>query len=411
MFLVRKGNPKGIKDWSDLVKPGVQVITPNPKTSGGARWNYLAAWEYAQAAERAATTRRRGSSSPRSIKNVPVLDSGARGSTTTFLERGIGDVLLAWENEAYLALAEAKDKVEIVAPSISILAEPSVAVVDKVVDTQRHTRGRARVPRISSIRRKDRRSPRRITIGRAIRRSPRSTPATFAKVKLFTIDEAFGGWETAQKTHFADGGTFDQIYKPGGEVTHRVRMCGPHDRRAAPVLPGFRLTLGFTIFYLCLIVLVPLLTLPARTATMGWNAIWQTISDPRVVASYRLSVGAALVAASVNAVFGLIVAWVLARYRFPGKRIVDAFIDLPFALPTAVAGITLTTLYAPNGWLGAPLEQVRHQGGVHAARHHRRARVHRTAVRRPDAAAGDRGSRRRDRGSGDQPRREPLGTC
>jgi sulfate/thiosulfate transport system permease protein len=123
------------------------------------------------------------------------------------------------------------------------------------------------------------------------------------------------------------------------------------------VLPGFRLTLGFTIFYLCLIVLVPLLTLPIRTATMGWDAIWQTIGDPRVVASYRLSVGAALAAAGVNAVFGLIVAWVLARYRFPGKRIVDAFIDLPFALPTAVAGITLTTLYAPNGWLGAPLDR------------------------------------------------------
>jgi sulfate/thiosulfate transport system permease protein len=123
------------------------------------------------------------------------------------------------------------------------------------------------------------------------------------------------------------------------------------------VLPGFRLTLGFTIFYLCLIVLIPLLTLPARTATMGWDRMWETVSDPRVVASYKLSVGAALAAALVNAVFGLIVAWVLARYRFPGKRIIDAFIDLPFALPTAVAGITLTTLYAPNGWLGAPLER------------------------------------------------------
>ena len=123
------------------------------------------------------------------------------------------------------------------------------------------------------------------------------------------------------------------------------------------MLPGFRLTLGFTIFYLCLIVLVPLITLPLRTATMGWAAIWQTISDPRVVASYKLSVGAALIAACINAVFGLIVAWVLARYQFFGKRIIDAFIDLPFALPTAVAGITLTTLYAPNGWLGAPLEK------------------------------------------------------
>jgi sulfate transport system permease protein len=124
------------------------------------------------------------------------------------------------------------------------------------------------------------------------------------------------------------------------------------------VLPGFKLTLGFTLFYLCLIVLLPLLTLPARTAAMGWQAIWATIGDPRVVASYKLSVGASLAAAAVNAVFGLVVAWVLARYRFAGKRIVDAFIDLPFALPTAVAGITLTTLYAPNGWLGAPLERL-----------------------------------------------------
>ena len=123
------------------------------------------------------------------------------------------------------------------------------------------------------------------------------------------------------------------------------------------VLPGFRLTLAFTTFYLCLIVLVPLTTLPAKTATLGWNAIWQTVSDPRVVASYKLSVGAALIAAAINSVFGLIVAWVLARYQFAGRRVVDAFIDLPFALPTAVAGITLTTLYAPNGWLGAPLER------------------------------------------------------
>jgi sulfate transport system permease protein len=128
--------------------------------------------------------------------------------------------------------------------------------------------------------------------------------------------------------------------------------------RRPSVLPGFRLTLGFTLFYLCLIVLLPLLTLPARTATMGWSTIVATITDPRVVASYKLSVGAALAAAAVNAVFGLVVAWVLARYQFPGKRIVDAFIDLPFALPTAVAGITLTTLYAPNGWLGAPLDRV-----------------------------------------------------
>jgi sulfate/thiosulfate transport system permease protein len=122
------------------------------------------------------------------------------------------------------------------------------------------------------------------------------------------------------------------------------------------VLPGFRLTLGYTIFYLCLIVLIPLLTLPARTATLNWDAIWRTTSDPRVVASYKLSVSTSIAAAAVNAVFGLLVAWVLARYQFPGRRLVDALIDLPFALPTAVAGITLTTLYAPNGWLGKPLD-------------------------------------------------------
>lgn len=122
------------------------------------------------------------------------------------------------------------------------------------------------------------------------------------------------------------------------------------------VLPGFKLTMGFTLFYLCLIVLVPLLTLPARTATMTWDAFWQTITDPRVVASYRLSIGASLAAASVNAVFGLIVAWVLVRYSFPGRRIVDSLVDLPFALPTAVAGITLTAIYAPNGWIGRFVE-------------------------------------------------------
>ncbi len=128
--------------------------------------------------------------------------------------------------------------------------------------------------------------------------------------------------------------------------------------RRPTVLPGFRLTLGFTLFYLCLIVLIPLVTLPARAAALGWGGIWRIISDPRVVASYQVSLGCALAAAVVNGVFGLIVAWVLARYRFPGKRVVDAFIDLPFALPTAVAGITLTTLYGPHGWLGAPLARL-----------------------------------------------------
>ncbi len=214
VFLVRKGNPKGIKDWSDLIKPGVQVITPNPKTSGGARWNYLAAWHFAK-------TQRGDDANARSFvaalfKNVPVLDSGARGSTTTFMERGIGDVLLTWENEAYLALAEKKGQVEIVAPPMSILAEPSVAVVDAVVD-RRGTRDVARAyleylysPEGQEIAAKHHYRPRDTAVAA-------NHASAFAAVSLFTIDEAFGGWDTAQNTHFADGGTFDQIYRPGGK--------------------------------------------------------------------------------------------------------------------------------------------------------------------------------------------------
>jgi sulfate transport system substrate-binding protein len=213
VFLVRKGNPKGIKDWGDLVRPGIQVITPNPKTSGGARWNYLAAWEYAR--------RRPGGNDAKAreyvtalFKNVPVLDSGARGATTTFVQRGIGDVLLAWENEAYLALAEGNGKVEIVTPSISILAEPPVAVVDKVV-ARKGTKAVAEAylqflytPEGQEIAAKHHYRPRDEKVAAKY-------ASTFAKVQLFTIDQAFGGWQAAQKAHFADGGTFDQIYRPG----------------------------------------------------------------------------------------------------------------------------------------------------------------------------------------------------
>jgi sulfate transport system substrate-binding protein len=214
VFLVRKGNPKGIKDWNDLVKPGVKVITPNPKTSGGARWNYLAAWGYA--------LKQLGGNDAKArefvaqlFKQVPVLDSGARGATTTFVERGIGDVLLAWENEAYLALDEAKDKVEIVVPSISVLAEPPIAVVDRVVD-RKGTRAVAEAylqylytPEGQEIAAKHHYRPRDEKVAAKYANS-------FAKVKLFTVDDTFGGWQNAQKTHFSDGGTFDRIYRPGG---------------------------------------------------------------------------------------------------------------------------------------------------------------------------------------------------
>jgi sulfate transport system substrate-binding protein len=214
VFLVRKGNPKGIKDWSDLVKPGISVITPNPKTSGGARWNHLAAWGYAlkqPGGNEASAKEFLG----KLYKNVPVLDSGARGATTTFVERGIGDVLIAWENEAILAIKElGPDKVELVAPSQSILAEPPVAVVDKNVD--KHGTRKVAEAYLQYLYTDE---------GQEIIAKKHYRPATekaaakygsqFPKLKLFTLAEVAGDWAKAQKTHFADGGIFDQIYQPG----------------------------------------------------------------------------------------------------------------------------------------------------------------------------------------------------
>ena len=213
VFLVRKGNPKAIKDWDDLVKPNVSVITPNPKTSGGARWNYMAAWGYALKKYGGDEGRARDFVA-RLYKNVPVLDSGARGSTTTFVQRAIGDVLIAWENEAFLALGElGKDKFEAVVPSVSILAEPPVSIVDKVVD-KHGARSVAQAyleylysPEGQEIAAKHYYRPRLASVAAKHGKQ-------FPKVKLFTIDEVFGGWQRAQKTHFADRGAFDQIYQP-----------------------------------------------------------------------------------------------------------------------------------------------------------------------------------------------------
>jgi len=213
VFLVRKGNPWKIRDWGDLIKPGIDVITPNPKTSGGARWNYLAAWAWA--------LRQPGGNPAKAqafvaelFKHVPVLDTGARGSTTTFAQRGIGDVLLAWENEAYLAGEEFGPKFDIVYPSVSILAEPPVALVDKVVDRKK-TRTVAEgylnflySPLAQDLIGKNHYRP----------RNPEALAkygAKFKKIPLVTVDDTFGGWAKAQKTHFADGGVFDKIYKPG----------------------------------------------------------------------------------------------------------------------------------------------------------------------------------------------------
>jgi len=211
VLLVRKGNPKGIKDWGDLVKPGVQVITPNPKTSGGARWNYLAAYGYALKQNRNDQAKAREFVG-KLYANVPVLDSGARGSTTTFVERGIGDVLLAWENEAFLAVKElGPDKFDIVIPSLSILAEPPVTVVDKNVD-KHGTRKVAEAyleylytPEAQEIAAKNYYRP--IDAKVAARYANQ-----FPKVELITIDKVFGGWNKVQKEHFSDGGVFDQIY-------------------------------------------------------------------------------------------------------------------------------------------------------------------------------------------------------
>jgi sulfate/thiosulfate transport system substrate-binding protein len=211
VFLVRKGNPKSIKDWNDLTKPGVSVITPNPKTSGGARWNYLAAWGFALRKNNNDEKKAKEFVSAL-YKNVAVLDSGARGATTTFVERGIGDVLISWENEAVLAIKElGQGKFDIVAPSLSILAEPPVAVVDKVVD-KKGTRKVAEAylqywytAEAQEIAAKNFYRP-------IDEKVLAKYAAQFPKVTLFTIDEVFGGWKKAQSTHFADGGIFDQIY-------------------------------------------------------------------------------------------------------------------------------------------------------------------------------------------------------
>ena len=214
VFLVRKGNPWKIKDWPDLIKPGVHVVTPNPKTSGGARWSYLAAWAYAEKAPGGNAAKAKEFVT-QLYKHVPVLDTGARGATTTFAQRGIGDVLLSWENEAHLALKEAGgDKFQIVYPSNSILAEPPVAVIDKNAD--RH--GTRKVAEAylqflytkpaQEIEAKDYYRPRDASVLAA-------HSADFPKIPLYTIDDVFGGWTKAQQVHFSDGGVFDQIYKPG----------------------------------------------------------------------------------------------------------------------------------------------------------------------------------------------------
>lgn len=214
VFLVRKGNPKGIKDWDDLVKEGVQVITPNPKTSGGARWNYLAAWKFALEKSGNDPAKAREFVTTFFNKNVPVLDTGARGSTITFVQRGIGDVLLAWENEAYLVTNDiGKGEFEIVYPPMSILAEPPVAVVDKVVD-RRGTREVAQAYLEYLYSEEGQEIAARHYYRPQMEKVAEKYAKQFPKLRLISIDKDFGGWEKAQKEHFSDGATFDQIYQP-----------------------------------------------------------------------------------------------------------------------------------------------------------------------------------------------------
>ncbi len=216
VLLVRKGNPKNIKDWNDLVRNDVEVITPNPKTSGGARWNYLAAWGYALQQEGG-----NEASAQKFVtalyKNVPVLDSGARGATTTFVQRGLGDVLIAWENEAYLAVKElGAGDLEIVNPSTSILAEPPVSVVDRVVD-QRGTRKAAEAYLAFLFTAEAQEIGAQNFYRPTLEAVAKKHADKFPAIKLFTIDKVFGGWKKAQATHFADGGMFDNIYQPAGK--------------------------------------------------------------------------------------------------------------------------------------------------------------------------------------------------
>ena len=283
MFLVRKGNPKGIKDWGDLVRPGVSVITPNPKTSGGARWNYLAAWGYALR-QPGGNDQKAREFVGRLFKNVPVLDSGARGSTNTFVQRGLGDVLLSWENEAYLVVNElGRDKFEIVTPSVSILAEPPVAVVDKVVD-KKGTRAVAQAyleylytPEGQEIAARHYYRPRLAAVAAEVRRALRQGAAVHHRRGLRRLDEDAEG-PLRRRRHL------------------RPDLPAAMSLKRHSVLPGFGLTMGYTVLYLSLIVLVPLSTLAVKSASLGWGAFWATVTAPRVLASYKLTFGASAVA-------------------------------------------------------------------------------------------------------------------
>ena len=321
--------------------------------------------------------------------HVPVLDSGARGSTITFTKRGIGDVLLDWENEAHLALKEAPGQYEIVYPSRSILAEPPVALVDKNVDRHK-SRAAAEAflnflytPEAQEIEAKDFYRPR--------------NPRILAKYKGQFPDHSAGhGGRRFRRLGQGAGHPFRRRRRvrpdlPAGR-NHNLSaiatgaFAGP--QRPRHVLPGLRPVAGVHAFLSDGHRADPAAGAGAPgPSSLGLDGFWTAISTPRVLASLRLSFGMASLAAAIDSVFGFIIAWVLVRYRFPGKRLLDAVIDLPFALPTAVAGIALSTLYAPNGWIGAPLAGIRHPHRLHALGRAGGDDFHRPALRRAHACS------------------------
>ena len=361
VFLVRKGNPKGIKDWDDLAKPGVAGDHPQPEDLG--RRALELPRRLGLRARPHQGRRRQGArpSSTRSIATSRCSTPARAARPPPSSQRGIGDVLIAWENEALPRARRIRRRQ--VRHRLAVALDPGRAAGGAGRRSRRQARhpqggrGLSRLP--LHARGAGASSPRNFYRPSKPEAADPADLARLPELKLVTIDEVFGGWGKAQAEHFADGGMFDQIYKPGGSAA-TMSLATAHAAtfrfRQPSALPGFGLTFGFAVTYLSLIVLIPLGVLVVRASGLGLDGLWQTATSRR--ACWRrssFSFGVSLAAAALNAVFGLVVAWVLTRYAFPGRRLLDAIVDLPFALPTAVAGIALAALYAPNGWIGGLL--------------------------------------------------------
>ena len=403
---MRKGNPKGIHDWDDLVRPGVSVITPSPKTSGGARWNYLAAWAWAlkqpggsDAAAEAFVKKL--------YHNVPVLDSGARGATVTFVERGIGDVLLAWENEAFLAVKElGPAKFDIVAPSLSIAGGTAGQRGGPKRRSARHPQSRRGISEIPLLQarpgnrgeaflppaRSGGCGPIRRAICRTFRSWSPSTPYSAAgpgrrplisPTMVPSIESTVSNCELPGERlengarrlapAAAPRNQFQNIHGNARGSRTQVAQVPAAKRRTRRQLPGFGLTLGYTMVYLSLLVLIPLSAVFIRSLGLGWGHFWDVVTAPRVMASLRLSFGASLIAALINVMFGLIVAWVLVRYAFPFKRLIDAMVDLPVCAAHGGGRNCADRAVRAQRLAWRLAQGLGHPGGVHPVGHRRGA--------------------------------------